>query len=162
MSKFNGVRQGQWCCAGHRHPESTGEYTTTSGNKNWGLCFVINLWKGFSYPSLLRGFLRDPPFVQGLVTLFPSRNTIQRSPCHATCKNCYDTPLCIHICIHIHIYMYKCVHFFGTPFKEVFVTPCAKKVLSRRFVYVYVIIYTYACVCTLSAQHVKKFVPCHV
>jgi len=135
---------------------------TDIGEQELRFIFRHKSLEGVLLPESSPRVLRDPPFVQGLVTLFPSRNTIQRSPCHATCKNCYDTPLCIHICIHIHIYMYKCVHFFGTPFKEVFVTPCAKKVLSRRFVYVYVIIYTYACVCTLSAQHVKKFVPCHV
>jgi len=28
-TKCNGVRQGQWCCAGHRHPEGTRGYTTT-------------------------------------------------------------------------------------------------------------------------------------
>jgi len=31
---FNEERQGQWYCAGHQHQESTGEYTTTLGNKN--------------------------------------------------------------------------------------------------------------------------------
>ena len=27
--KCHAVRQGQWCCAGHRHPEGTMGYTTT-------------------------------------------------------------------------------------------------------------------------------------
>jgi len=36
-------RPGQWYCAGYRHQEGTEEYTTTLGNKNWGLYLVINL-----------------------------------------------------------------------------------------------------------------------
>ena len=36
-------RQGQWYCADHRHQEGTEGYTTTLGNKKWGLYLVINL-----------------------------------------------------------------------------------------------------------------------
>jgi len=58
------------------------------------------------------------------------------------------------------MHMCQCVHFFDTPFQEVFVAMCKEGLVTPLWKQIY--IYTYTCVCTCLACHSKKSWSRHV